>query len=54
MFADFKLDPQSQAHAENSQPELEFLDSPFDRWLKLADALLEKHSTTKNSGVAAQ
>ena len=40
MFPNYNFDPKPQ---EKPLPEPEFLDSPFDRWLRLADLIIEKH-----------
>lgn len=42
MLSNHELDPKSQVNS-NPLPEPEFLDSPFDRWVRLADVILEKH-----------
>lgn len=36
--------PGSKVPPSVDLPELEFLDSPFDRWLRLADNIIAKHS----------
>jgi hypothetical protein len=45
MLINYNIDPQSQANSDNPEPE--FLDSPFDRWLRLADVIIQKHSNVK-------
>lgn len=44
MVANFKPDPKPQVALPKTAPEPEIMDSPFDRWLRLADDIIAKHT----------
>lgn len=44
MVANHNPDPKLQATPDNTLAEPEFLDSPFDRWVRLADVIIQKHA----------
>jgi hypothetical protein len=50
MLPNYHFDTKSQTSTDNSFPEPEFLDSPFDRWLHLADVIIQKHSGNNQTG----
>lgn len=43
MHANFEPNPNTPEHSELVQTEFDFLDSPFDRWLRITDMLLAKY-----------
>lgn len=48
MVAKLNPDPKPQVMPKPA-PELDFIESPFDRWLRLADDIIEKHKPAEKT-----
>lgn len=54
MVANFNSDPKPQVAKPAHSSEPEIMDSPFDRWLRLADDIIAKHTHEESEGKTDQ